>query len=87
MLLQPTVIYEDNKACIKIINALHPTNRTHHIDGPFFCIKDWKQRKDIPFIHIPGILNPSDNLTKPLGWVLHSRHARKIMGHYRRHFL
>ena len=82
----PTIIYEDNKACIKIINARHPTDRTRPIDGPFFRIQDWKQHKDIIFIHIPGILNPSDDLTKPLGWVLHSRHARRIMGHYRRHF-
>ena len=33
--------------------------------------------------HIGGIINPSDNLTKALGWVLHSRHARRGMGHYR----
>ena len=31
--------------------------------------------------HIPGIINPSDDLTKPLGWVLHARHVRRIMGH------
>ena len=33
-------------------------------------------------VHIPGILNPSDDLTKPLGWVLHSRHCRRLMGHF-----
>ena len=33
--------------------------------------------------HLPGILNPSDDLTKPLGWVLHARHARRSMGHYK----
>jgi hypothetical protein len=26
-------------------------------------------------IHLPGILNPSNGMTKPLGWVLHPRHA------------
>ena len=35
----PTIIYEDNKACIKIINAHHSTNRTRHIDGPFLIFK------------------------------------------------
>ena len=30
--------------------------------------------------HLPGILNPSDDLTKPLGWVLH---ARRGMGHHK----
>ena len=32
--------------------------------------------------HIPGIINPLDDLTKPLEWVLHERHAHRIMGHY-----
>ena len=32
--------------------------------------------------HLPGILNPSDDLTKPLGWVLHARHARRSMEHH-----
>ena len=32
--------------------------------------------------HIPGVLNPSDDMTKPLGWILHARHCRRIMGHY-----
>ena len=31
--------------------------------------------------HFPGILNPSDDLTKPLGWVPHARHASCGMGH------
>ena len=33
--------------------------------------------------HLPAILNPSDDLTEPLGWVLHARHARHGMGHYK----
>ena len=33
--------------------------------------------------HIPGTLNPSDDLTKPLGWVLHSYHACCLMGHFK----
>ncbi len=32
--------------------------------------------------HLPGIINPSNDLTKPLGWVLHHRHARRSMGHF-----
>ena len=34
-------------------------------------------------IHWPSIINPADDLTKALGWVLHSRHARFLMGHFR----
>jgi hypothetical protein len=33
--------------------------------------------------HIAGTINPSDDLTKALGWILHARHARHSMGHYR----
>ena len=32
--------------------------------------------------YIPGIINAADDLTKPLGWVLHERHARRLMGHF-----
>ena len=55
---------------------------TKHIG--FFALQDWIHvtTKDIELLHIPSIINPSDDLTKPLGWVLHSRHAQYIMGHY-----
>ena len=33
--------------------------------------------------HLPGISNASNGLTKPVSWVLHSRHARRGMGHYK----
>ena len=77
----PTPIYEDNKSAIDIVNSNKPTERSRHIDIWFFAIQDWKARGDIVMKHIPGVINPSDDLTKPLGWILHSRHARYIMGH------
>ena len=33
--------------------------------------------------HIPGIINFSDDLSKALGWILHSQYAHQGMGHYR----
>ena len=48
----------------------------------FFQIQDWRIDGDIIMLHIPGILNISDAETKPLGFVLHSRHCRRMMGHY-----
>ena len=77
----PTPIYEDNKPAIKIINANKPTGRSRHIDIRFFAIQDWKDDGHITMKHIPGIINPADDLTKPLGYVLHARHARYMMGH------
>ena len=34
-------------------------------------------------MHVSGLLNPSDDLAKALGWILHARHARRSMGHCR----
>ena len=78
----PTPIYEDNASTIMIINARVPTERTRHIDVRYFAIQDWKEEGSIEMLHIPGVINPADDLTKPLGWVLHARHARRFMGHY-----
>ena len=78
----PTPIYDDNKSAILMINSRVPTERSRHIDIQHFAIQDWKEAGHIEMFHIPGIINPSDDLTKPLGWVLHGRHSRRLMGHY-----
>jgi hypothetical protein len=78
----PTVLYIDNDSAIKMINSRRPTERARHIDIQWFAIQDWKDQGDITTCHIPGIINPSDDLSKPLGWVLHTRHCRRFMGHY-----
>jgi len=78
----PTPIYEDNVAAINIVNARRPTERSRHIDIQCFALQDWKEAGDVIMHHIPGVINPADDLTKPLGWVPHSRHARRFMGHY-----
>ena len=79
----PTPIHIDNLPALKMINDnSSPTERTRHIDYRFFQIQDWRIDGDIIMLHIPGILNISDAETKPLGFVLHSRHCRRMMGHY-----
>ena len=78
----PTVLHEDNASTIKLVNAKQPTERSRHIAIQWFAIQDWKAAGDIVLAHVPGVPNPSDDLTKPLGWVLHSRHARRMMGHH-----
>jgi hypothetical protein len=66
----------------KMVNAGRPTTRSRHIDIQHFAIQDWKQAGDLELIHIPGIINPADCLTKPVAWILHSRHTGRLMGHY-----
>ena len=78
----PTPIYEYNYPTIDILNFSISTERTHYIDVRFFAIKGWKESDAIIMNHIAGIISLSGDLTKPLGWVLYSRHARYLMGHY-----
>ena len=66
-----------------MVNESRPTPRARHIDIQHFAIQEWREIGDILMRHCPGVLNSSDDLTKALGWVLHSRHARRSMGHYK----
>jgi Reverse transcriptase (RNA-dependent DNA polymerase) len=79
---QPTVIYEDNKAAIAMINASKPTPRTRHIDTQYYAIQNWQKRGIVRMEHIAGTLCRADALTKPLSRILHHRHSRRLMGHY-----
>ena len=72
----------DRNHLMNMINARVPTERSRHIDIQYFAIQDWKEAGDIVLKFIPGVINCADALTKPLGWILHTRHARRIMGHY-----
>ena len=78
----PTVLYEDNEATILMVNACKPTARSRHSAIQHFAIQKWKDQGDIILEHIPGTINPAEALTKALGWVLHSRHVRRAMGHH-----
>ena len=70
---KPTKIYIDNKSALNIINDNQaPTAQTRHLDIRYFALQDLKLDCDIVMVHIPGIVNPSDDLTKPLGWMLHA---------------
>ena len=60
-------------SALQIINDnTLPTERTRHMYIRYFVIQDWTEDKDILMFHIPGVVNPSDGLTKPLGYVLHA---------------
>ena len=78
----PTPLYEDNMAAIAMINECKPTPRSRHIDIQHFAIQEWQQRGIIVMHHIPGVINVADQATKALSWTLHSRHARRSMGHF-----
>ena len=77
-----TAIYEDDSSIIMVVNSKVSIDRARQIDVQYFAIQDWKEWGCIDPIHIPVVINPVDNLTKPLGWVLHSQHCCCFMGHY-----
>ena len=57
---------------LRMINVMKPTERSRHIDIQYFAIQDWRHQCHLELRHVPGIVNPADDLTKALGWVLHS---------------
>ena len=79
----PTDIYIDNEPALKIINNnTSPTERTRHMNIRFFSLQDWRIDKEIIMTNIPGTLNPPDDLTKSLAYVLHARYCRRYMGQF-----
>ncbi len=64
-----------------MINEDRPTSHAWHIEIQHFAIQEWCKQGDLIMEHLSGLLNPSNDLTKALSWVLHSRHACHSMGH------
>ena len=77
----PTLLHEDNQAVINIVNCSQPTSRTRHVAVQTFAIQEWRAKKQIKLDYISTDVNVADDLTKGLGWTLHSRHVRRMMGH------
>ena len=60
-----------------------PTENCRHVDIRYWALQDWVRDDKIMIMrHICGNQNVSDGFTKPLSYVLHSRHCRRLMGHY-----
>ena len=51
----------------------------HHIE-----IQEWWAKGEIVMKRTYGIINPSDDLTKALGWVLYAQYMRRDMVYYPR---
>jgi hypothetical protein len=75
----PTLLNVDSIAAIMMATAGKPTERSRHIDIQFFALLTWVKAGDILLSHIKVTDNPSDALTKALGWVIHHRHCYRMM--------
>lgn len=78
--LDPTTVYEDNRACLHLTQASKPTKRMRHVDTRHFAILEWINNDLIQVEKIDTADNSSDVLTKATGRVLFYRHNNTIMG-------
>jgi hypothetical protein len=78
----PSPIFGDNISSIMMANNTRPTDHTRHMDIRWFAIQEWVHvDKDIILVHISGIINPTDAMTKALAWLKHYCHMSHAMGH------
>jgi hypothetical protein len=64
-----------------MVNECKPMTHLRHTDIQHFAIHKWRAAGDIILCHIPGVINPSNQAMKPLGWALLLRHVKHSMGH------
>lgn len=62
----PTVIFEDNQSCIRLIKDQKLSNRTKHIDTKIHFVKDHVDQNHIVCTYCPSEEMIADMLTKPL---------------------
>ena len=79
----PSMMYIDNMATINIVNENRPTPRCRHVETQHFALQHWREKGWLKMKHIPGTINAPDALTKGLAHLLHYRHSRRMMGHYK----
>lgn len=68
---EPTLLYEDNQSCLKLIKEEKFSNRTKHIDTKFHFVKDYMDKGVVKCEYCPTGLMVADLLTKPLPVVKH----------------
>ena len=74
-------VFGDNESVVN--SSMKRDSRLHkrHVALSFHRVRESIAARITRFFHIPGKINPADMLTKAVGWVLHSRGCRFLMGH------
>eukprot|EP00957_Ditylum_brightwellii_P094531 7198511-Ditylum_brightwellii.AAC.1 len=70
----PTMIYKENMVVIMKANANKPNGCTCHTNISYFALQEWVQEGKVKLVHIRGVTNSANALTKALGWTLHRCH-------------
>uniref|UniRef100_A0A5S6Q3I8 Reverse transcriptase Ty1/copia-type domain-containing protein n=1 Tax=Trichuris muris TaxID=70415 RepID=A0A5S6Q3I8_TRIMR len=74
----PTIIHEDNQACIKMVNSERYGARTKHVDVCHHHVRDLRAQGTIKLQYCPSDKMRADILTKPLCKDKFSRFAHLI---------
>lgn len=68
---EATTIYTDNDPALEMTENPVNLSKTKHIDIPVHHVRDEVKKGRIKLVHVPGVENPADLLTKPLGLEKH----------------
>jgi hypothetical protein len=74
----PTPIYCDNQGTVICTHDPQHHSRMKHIDIRFHFVRDCVQKRLIDVMHIPGVENVADLLTKPLSKIIHEKWLRRL---------
>jgi hypothetical protein len=75
---QPVTCFDDNLPAVNLANAPAVTRKSGHIHVRYHLIRDYVRKGSIRMVHVDGIANPADLLTKPLSAPQTSRHSDVI---------
>lgn len=64
--MQPTIIYEDNQSCIKLVYKEKYSKRTKHISTKYNYVKNLSDTDITRYMYCPTEIMIADILTKPL---------------------
>ena len=76
----PTLIAQDNNACIYLVKGAGMYQRAKHIDTRIYRVRELSASGDVSLYKVPGEYQPADLLTKGLPRVAFERHRRYLMG-------
>jgi hypothetical protein len=76
-----TVLYEDNKSAIHIVQNGNDKGRTKHMDVRYHLFRDLVQDKLIKVDYMPTESMTADILTKLLDSKLFLKHQASLLGH------
>ena len=76
----PTIIYEDNKSAINIIQHCNDKSRTNHMDIRYHYIRELDKDHHVSVTYRPSSQVTADILTKPLDSKLFLAHLHSLLG-------